>query len=506
MKQAKHQGALGKDCVVGVVGAGSMGRGIAQVAAVAGHQVLLFDTSKEVLSQALKTTRTDLNKLVDRGKITADEAAQRLSRLTPVDSMESLEPASLVIEAIVELLDVKRNLFGNLEEIVDSKAILATNTSSLSITELGQKLKRPERFAGMHFFNPAPILPLVEIVRGAATDPDVCDCLTLTAKAWGKSPVLCSSTPGFIVNRVARPFYGEAMRLIEQGAADAATIDALMRESGGFRMGPLELTDLIGQDVNFAVTESVFRGFFGDLRYQPSAVQKELVLAGRLGRKTGQGFYSYQEKSAPREPSSAESAPRPAKVKIVGNLGPAETLVELAADAGIHLERIDGEAGIQIGALKLALTDGRLASERAAVEGPIALFDLALDYRSAGRIGLAFADNLAESHRKQAIGFFQALGKNVSIVDDVAGLVVMRTVAMLVNEAIDAYYLSVATPEDIETAMMKGVNYPIGLLKWGERIGAARVLAVMENLSVSSPDGRYRASPLLRRQAAEKTN
>ena len=487
---------------VGVIGAGAMGRGIAQVAAAAGHEVRLFDAAPAAAAQAVDMFRADLDKLVGRNKISAEEAEKRIGRLLPVDSLDLFAGVALVIEAVVEIIQVKRDIFAQLESIVSDDVILATNTSSLSVTEISKHLIHPERFAGMHFFNPAPILPLVEIVKGAATHADVAQCLVQTAKNWKKIPVVCGSTPGFIVNRIARPFYGEAMRLLGEGAASVATIDTLLKESGGFRMGPFELTDLIGQDVNFSVTQSVCQGFFGDPRYQPSLVQQELVFAGHLGRKTGKGFYCYEDGMPAAHAQIAASAARPESVIFFGTLGPAENLVEMAKTAGIEVVRSEGDGFIQIDELKIFLTDGRLATERSVAEGPIALFDLALDFERTKLIALAFADSLSDSSRQKAIGFFQALDIQVSVIDDVAGMVVMRTVAMLINEAIDAVYLSVASPEDIETAMLRGVNYPIGLLDWCEKLGSKRVLEVLENLAVASPDGRYRASPLLRRKAA----
>jgi 3-hydroxybutyryl-CoA dehydrogenase len=494
--------ALSTDCIVAVIGAGAMGRGIAQVAATAGHQVLLYDAFPDVADKAIGIMQAGLNKLVAREKITQKRANGIVARVSAAESLNALKDVSLVIEAVVENINIKTELFSNLENILSEDAILTTNTSSLSVTELGRNLQRAERFAGMHFFNPAPILPLVEIVNGAETHFSVAQCLLDTAFAWGKTPVVCGSTPGFIVNRVARPFYGEAMRLLAENAADVATIDALIRESGGFRMGPFELTDLIGQDVNFSVSESVWRGFFGDPRYQPSTVQQELVLSGNLGRKSGRGFYDYAEGVEKLMPLPSVEGVKPAAIKIYGDLGPAKVLGSLAEQAGIEVAVFEGSGFIQIGALKLCLTDGALATEKTLIDGPIAFFDLALDYEKAERIGLAFADTLSQDMQLAAIGFFQALGKQVSVIDDVAGMVVMRTVAMLINEAVDAENLHVATAEDIEVAMTRGVNYPIGLLEWSKRIGQRHVLTVMENLNIASPDGRYRASPLLRRRAA----
>ena len=276
--------ALALTSVVGVVGSGAMGTGIAQVAAVAGHTVLLFDARDGAAQTACDAIRKVFTSLVDKGRMTSGQASAAASRLQAASLLNEFKQAALVVEAIVENLDAKQQLFASLEAIVSSDCVLATNTSSLSITSIGAKLKHPARLVGMHFFNPVPLMALVEVISGLATSPAVADCINATANAWGKLPVRATSTPGFIVNRVARPFYAEALRLLLEQAADPASIDAVMRESGGFRMGPFELMDLIGHDVNFAVTQSVFEAYYNDPRFTPSTIQNELLNAGFLGR------------------------------------------------------------------------------------------------------------------------------------------------------------------------------------------------------------------------------
>ena len=493
--------SLRSDAIVGVIGAGAMGSGIAQVAAAAGHPVLLFDMLPTAGARALEQIRADLTKLVARGKLAADIAQERAGRIRCATTIEELAPAVLIVEAIVEDLQIKSEILVRTEALLDPAAIVTTNTSSLSVTALGAKLARPERFAGLHFFNPATQMPLVEVVSGAVTSQAVAAALMATAAAWGKTPVQCRSTPGFIVNRIARPFYGEALRLLAECATDSATLDALLRESGGFRMGPCELMDLIGHDVNFAVTRSVYDGFFQDPRYKPSLLQQEFVLTGRLGRKTGQGFFSYDPGSPPLSPATASAETAPSQVVFEGDLGPAQALSSLSAAAGLHVEHRPGAGIIRLGDLVLALTDGRTATERSRVEGPVALFDLALDYTNASRIGLACAANLPTPLKARAIGFLQALGKRVSVIDDVPGLAVMRTVAMIANEAADVLHQGVATAPDIECAMTRGANYPVGPLEWARRVGTPYLVKVMDALDRDSPDGRYRTSPLLRRCA-----
>lgn len=291
--------ALSKSAVVAVIGAGAMGAGIAQIAAQAGHPVRLLDLQPGAAAQAIARIRSTLAKLAEKGKLTVDAAAAAGERLVAVESHGELAGSALVIEAIVERLDVKRQLFAQLEAFVTADCILATNTSSISVTAVAAGLQHPGRVVGMHFFNPAPLMALVEVVSGLATEPEVAATVHDTALAWRKKPVHTRSTPGFIVNRVARPFYAEGLRLLHEQAADPATIDAVMREAGGFRMGPFELMDLIGHDVNFAVTRSVFEAYFGDPRFAPSLIQQELVNAGRLGRKSGRGFYDYAAGETP---------------------------------------------------------------------------------------------------------------------------------------------------------------------------------------------------------------
>lgn len=284
-----------KDMIVGVIGAGTMGSGIAQVAAQAGHNVVLFDTRQE----ALDTSRTGLAKVMDRmvekGKLTAEDSAAIQGRFTYATDLKAFAKSGLVIEAIVEDLGIKQKLFLQLEAVVSNDALLATNTSSLSVTAIAGACKVPNRVIGLHFFNPAPLLPLVEVVPGLATDTRHMTASVALMKDWGKTPVIAKDTPGFIVNRLARPFYGEALRIHEEGIADMATIDHAMKTVGGFKMGPFELMDLIGNDVNFAVTSTVFKAFFYDPRYRPCFTQQRMVEAGWLGRKSGKGYYSYAE-------------------------------------------------------------------------------------------------------------------------------------------------------------------------------------------------------------------
>jgi 3-hydroxybutyryl-CoA dehydrogenase len=371
-----------------------MGAGIAQVAASAGHPVALVDAVSGVVEKAVAGIIAGLQRQEAKGRISSAQLEETVERITPVDSLSQLPQSALVIEAVREDLDTKRSLFAQLAERQRPDTVLATNTSSLDVSAIAEGLPHPERVIGLHFFNPPPVMRLVEVVRGRESAPQVLEAATELMRAWGKTPVVCASTPGFIVNRVARPFYGEAQRMLMDGVADAATLDAALR-SAGFRMGPLELTDLIGQDVNLAVGTSVWEQTGRDPRYAPTALQQELVSAGHLGRKTGRGVYRY---------------------------GPDGTALDATPD------------------------EARVAELLA---GPVETNPVA------------------------------------------------RTLAMLVNEAVDLVRRGEASPEDVDTAMTLGTNYPKGPIAWGQEIGYAVVADQLAALDRAHPGGRYRPSPAL---------
>jgi len=494
---------LPQQAVIAVVGTGAMGAGIAQIAAAAGHMVKLLDNRPGAAESAIAGIRAQFAKLADKGKLSAEAALAAGTRLVAAQSLADLADAALVVEAIVENLEAKQTLYSDLEAIVSADCIFGTNTSSISVTAIGAKLQRPERLAGLHFFNPAPLMALVEIVSGLATDQAVADTLFATAAAWGKTPVHAKSTPGFIVNRVARPYYAEALRLAQEGAADYATIDAVMREAGGFRMGPFELMDMIGHDVNFAVTNSVWRAFYNDQRFLPSLLQQELVDAGFYGKKTGRGFYDYRAGAVKPEPQSEAPQTPAGKITVFGESTAAECLIERLQHSSLSFSRAPETDGrlAEIGRAALYVTDGRSATQRAA-ESSVAntvLIDLALDYGTASRLAIAAAEQCEPAAVAAAVGLLQAAGYAVSRFLDIPGLAVMRTVAMLANEAADAVNQGVCSESAADSAMRLGVNYPQGPLAWADAVGVATIRDVLANLGASYGEDRYRISPLIQR-------
>lgn len=478
-----------------------MGAGIAQVAAVAGHKVQLLDNRPGAAADAIRGIQAQINKLADKGKLSPEQAVKASANLVAVQQLSNLADAGLVIEAIVENLQAKQGLYAELEGIVGDDCIFGTNTSSISVTAIGAALKHPERLAGLHFFNPAPVMALVEIVSGLATDPGVAATLFATATAWGKTAVHAKSTPGFIVNRVARPYYGEALRLLTEGAAGCATIDAVMREAGGFRMGPFELMDMIGHDVNYAVTCSVWNAFYNDPRFTPSLVQKELLDAGFLGKKSGRGFFDYRDGASKPAPQTEAQRPAPTGITLCGDSSAAQALAERLTKAGVAFETVPSTDGrmAQLGGAVLFVTDGRSATQLAADTGlaNVVLLDLALDYRTTTRLALTSAAQCAPGAVDAAIGLLQAAGVQVSRLADVPGLAVMRTVAMLANEAADAVYQGVCSAGAADAAMRMGVNYPQGPLAWADAVGLPAIRTVLTHLGSSYGEDRYRVSPML---------
>jgi len=503
------------DSIIAVIGAGTMGAGIAQIAAKAGHQVLLFDIAEGAAQKGIKNICKGLDKLVQRNRITQPEVDKLISNISPISDINKLASADLVIEAIVEKLEIKQQLFCQLETICHANVIIASNTSSISITAIGAKLLKPQNLIGMHFFNPAPIMKLVEVISGLDTNKQVANNVFELAKSWGKLAVHAKSTPGFIANRIARPFYAESLRIHQEGAADIATIDWLFKDCGGFKMGPFELMDLIGHDVNYAVTCSVFDAFYHDQRFLPSLMQKELLDAGHLGRKSGRGFYQYDNNSKPetiRQQSPVELDIT--SITVVGNLGVAEGVLPLFEQLGLKIDRVSNThknsietAGkILIGNATLMLANGQFTTERATeMQCPsLVHFDLSLDYQQSTSIALSPCKNIPQQALNSVIALFQKIEKKVIVIDDIPGMVLMRTICMLANEGFDAVNQQVCSEDDVDIAMKAGLSYPRGPINWANILGLKYTLEVLKNLATTYGEDRFRASPLLQRKVAEQ--
>ncbi len=536
---------------VGVVGAGTMGAGIAQLAAGAGLAVTLYDVTDELLERGLGRIRAGYERAVGRGRLALDERDAALARLATTTRLDDLAAAGVVIEAAPEDLALKRQLFAQLDRICAPDAILASNTSSLSITAIAGATARPERVAGMHFFNPAPVLPLVEVISGRATSDATADAVVALAERLGKTPVRARDTPGFIVNRVARPFTGEALRIVGERLAAPSEVDRIAR-AAGFRMGPFELMDLVGIDVNFAVHQAVYEATFQEPRYRPHPLQARMVEAGALGQKTGRGFYRYEGgRPVPEEspdPFAAFAPPgRPANVLVAGQ-GPAADDLALALQAaGQHVTTYSSEAstaleraGIpQARRLREVLLTTTIAIE--ATLGPrelkraywyeldetlpprIPVLALALGQgatelgswsaRPERVAGLGFAGPFADAPLIEvarglrtaddalggAVAFLRGLGKEVAVVGDPPGQILPRILSALINEAAFALEEGIAAPADIDTALRLGLNYPRGPLEWADLLGLDRVVTVLDGLHAYYGEDRYRVAPLLRR-------
>jgi 3-hydroxybutyryl-CoA dehydrogenase len=383
---------------IGIIGSGTMGSGIAQVAATSGCKVKLYDTNQAALNKAKASLEKILSRLIEKGRLDDSEKERIQNNISYVNNLKALSDSNLTIEAIIENLDIKKKVFSELESYVADDCIIASNTSSLSIASIAASLKKPERCIGIHFFNPAPLMKLVEVIPAIQTSKEVLQKSIETISDWKKVVAVAKDTPGFIVNRVARPFYGESLRIYEEGIADFATIDAAMKDVGGFRMGPFELMDFIGNDVNYTVTETVFTAFYFDPRYKPAFTQKRFAEAGYLGRKSGKGYYNYDENG----------------------------------------KRLDSDS-VTSSAIETSLSEQ--------------IFN--------------------------------------------------RVLVMLINEAADALFLNIASAEDIDNAMTKGVNYPKGLLAWADEKGINWCVSQLDELYNEYHEDRYRCSPLLRKMNRE---
>jgi 3-hydroxybutyryl-CoA dehydrogenase len=523
---------------VAVLGAGTMGAGIAQVAMQHGHSVIVYDVVPAMLDRGKAAIEVGLAKLVEKGRLSAVDRAAALSRLQTTTLLDDLTDVDLVIEAAPESMEVKGDLFRFLDAFCRPDTVLATNTSSLSVTAIAALTHRPHRVLGLHFFNPAPVMALVEIIAAQQTGPAALELARNFTLSLGKTPIECRDTPGFIVNRVARPFYGEALKILGEGGASARAIDASLK-AAGFRMGPFELMDLIGIDVNFAVTQSVFQAFFGEARFRPHPLQQQMVAAGKLGRKTDQGFYKYQDGKpidldleqpvspgergqrfcvigAPKQLASwgrrcIDAGQEAVLVDATGPFPPATLLSELGEVNGVFevgpapahtrqaLQRLIAER-LRPGAWLITDDLERTATAAMADHGvPTAVVG---DWAGDGQLWeVAFAENLGSAETLRMHTGLADIGVQAVRVADHPGLVFARVISMLVNEAAFALQEDVATANDIDRALLLGANYPTGPLAWAERLGTSKIVALLDAVHFQLGEERYRVAPLLRRRA-----
>ena len=469
--------------------------------------MILVDTSAEARERAVAAIGAGLDKLVERGRLSADDAAAARGRLVTSGEISDLAEADLVIEAIPEIVELKQEVLSQVAAVVRPDAVLATNTSSLSVSAIASGIVGPERVLGMHFFNPPPVMRLLEVVPGDRTDEASLETATAFGKAMGKETILAADGPGFIVNRCGRPFNLEAQRLIQHGIADAETIDRLCREAAGFRMGPLELLDLVGLDVGINVSQSFYDQSFYEPRWQPSTILARLVAAGRLGRKSGRGFYSYPRQEAAQSPGAVAPESMPGAVDIIGDTPLAGRLRELAGNAGWRLDAPDADLVVDAGARATDPTGDvprlTFCVQSLAVRDPEAVgFVAMLPIAEGAAIELTRTPRTREGSVEAAEGFVQSLGLRPVWVGDAPGLVVGRIISQLINEAAFGSAAGVGTRADIDTGMRLGLNYPRGPFEWLSIIGVETVVGILDALHTEYAEEKYRVSPLLR--AAER--
>lgn len=488
---------------IAIVGTGIMGAGIAQIAAQAGLVVQLFDTRDGAAAGARDRLGATLGQLAERGKISATDAQATMSRLQVAGSLRELAQCDLVVEAIIERLDVKQSLLTELEDIVDDDCIIATNTSSLSVTTIARMCRHPERVAGLHFFNPVPLMKVVEVVDGLATDPAVGDALLELAARMGHRGVRAKDTPGFIVNHVGRAYGTEALKILGEGVAPCGDIDRILRESAGFRMGPLELFDFTGLDVSHPAMESIYNQFYQEPRCRPSALTRQMLEGGRVGRKVGQGFYRYEggkmvDPPMPRPvPTTAEMHPVWVSAE---NDEDRKALRTLLQSLGAVVE--DGALPSNA-ALCLLAPYGRDATTAANMAGTDPRKTLCIDLLAGlDRHRTLMTTPATDARfRDAAHAFLTRDGVGVTVISDSVGFVVQRTLAAIVNLACDVAQQGIASVDDIDRAVKLGLGYPQGPLAWGDMLGPARLMTILSRMLEITGDPRYRPSPWLRRRA-----
>jgi len=489
---------------VGVVGTGAMGQGIAQIAVQAGSRVKLFDLQPEAVAKASKNIQQQWDKLLEKNRFTAEQVLQFKANLQSASQLSDLSDCDLVIEAIVERLDVKKSFFAELEQLVRPTAVLVTNTSSLSVTAIASALKRPDQFAGYHFFNPVPLMKVVEVIAGLKTNPSICTALGDYAKQMGHKAVVAQDTPGFIVNHAGRGYGTEALRIVSEGIADFAAIDRILKDQAGFKLGPFELMDLTALDVSHPVMESIYQQYYEEPRYRPSIITAQRLAGGVLGKKVSDGFYKYENGIAqiPAEPPAPEvhemppvwvstrAARRAELLQLLKNLGakietgasPSSQALSIVAPLGFDIttvaivERLDPARTIGID----FLIDDKLTKRRVLATNPATRVDM----------------------REAAHALFARDGKAVSVIRDSGGFVTQRVIANIVNIACDICQQGICSPQDLETAVTLGLGYPMGPLGMGDLYGPTEILEVLFNVQTVYGDPRYRPSPWLRRRGA----
>jgi 3-hydroxybutyryl-CoA dehydrogenase len=489
---------------VAIIGAGAMGRGIAQIAAQAGSQVWLFDTQEGSSAKACEALGQTWDKLADKGKLNAETVASYKARLHQASALQDLANCQLVVEAIVEKIEIKKAVFADLEKIVAHDAVLVTNTSSLSVTAIAAGMQHPARFAGYHFFNPVPLMKVVEVIAGLKTDTAVCQRLSTFARQMGHTPVQAQDTPGFIVNHAGRAYSTEALRIVSEGITDFATVDRILRDQVGFRLGPFELFDLTALDVSHHVIEAIYRQYYDEPRYRPNVITAQRLAGGVVGKKVGEGFYKYVD--------GVQQVPAEAAVPVVENIPPVwvspraarrSELLQLLKDLGAKIET---GASPSPEALTLVAPLGFDVTTVAVVDRhdparTIGIDMLVPDSDTKRRV-LATNPATRADMRDAAHALFARDGKPVSVVRDSGGFVTQRVVASIVNIASDMCQQRVCTPQDLETAVTLGLAYPMGPLAMGNRFGPDAILEVLFNMQTVYGDPRYRPSPWLRRRGA----
>lgn len=490
-----------------IIGTGVMGMGIAQIAAQAGVQVYLFDTKADAADKGKQSLTTTLDKLTAKGKISEDERQATLERLTIVNELQDIQNVDAVIEAIIENLEIKQQLFTQLESIVAPTTIIATNTSSLSVTAIASNCQNPERVAGFHFFNPVPLMKIVEVIPGLSTDKDIVESLLELAKRMGHLGVVAKDTPGFIVNHAGRAYGTEALKILGEGVSDFESIDTILREGAGFRMGAFELMDLTGIDVSHPVMESIYQQFYQEDRYRPHPLTRQMLLGKKLGRKVGGGFYQYSD-GVKQTPTHQQTRPireiKPSKVWIAADLDEdKQALTTFLKDSNVMLDTGEAPASDSLVLLAIYGEDTTTAALRLGVNPQQAVaIDMLTDINKHRTLMPSIVTNAQVIEQAYAL-FARGKGDQLqaTIINESVGFVAQRVLAMVINLGCDIAQQQIATPKDIDNAVKLGLGYPFGPISWGEKLGTKKILLILERMVALTHDPRYRPSPWLQRRA-----